>query len=138
VPYLDEDLACREAHLHRDLLYRPLRRNGRVLSARRWIIAVWVGLCLAGIAATSALDVEPHTDEPESPAEKPIPTGSYVVDCQEIADDIEQAQAEAERERQEMLNPSATPEYRGTDTLEMVAVPEECADELEERGMKKH
>ncbi|MBO3676693.1 hypothetical protein [Streptomyces sp. NEAU-YJ-81] len=106
------------------------------MSARRPIIAAWAGLCLAGIAATSALNAEPYTDKPGSPAEEPTPTGTYAVDCQEIADDIEQARAEAKREQPEALNPSATPLHQGTVTFEAVAVPEECADELEDRGLK--
>lgn len=108
------------------------------MSTRRWIIAVWVGLCLAGIAATSALNAGPYTDKPESPTEEPVPTGTYVVDCQEIADDIEQARAEAERQRQEALNPSGTPTYQGGATIKGFLVSEECADELEDRGLKTH
>ncbi|MFI6731049.1 hypothetical protein [Streptomyces atratus] len=104
------------------------------MSARRQIIAAWAGLCLVGIAATSALNAEPYTDKPVSPVEDPTPTGTYAVDCQEIADDIEQARAEAKREQQEALNPSATPAYQSTITD--VWVPEECADELEDRGLK--
>lgn len=104
------------------------------MSARRWIIAVWAGLCLAGMAATSALNVGSYTGQPESPTEEPVPTGTHVVDCQEIADGIEQTRAEAERERQEALDPSATSPYQYTAIA--VAVPEECADELEDRGLK--
>ncbi|MFF3122888.1 hypothetical protein ACFVRD_11050 [Streptomyces sp. NPDC057908] len=104
------------------------------MSARRQIIAAWAGLCLVGIAATSALNAEPYTDKPVSPAEEPTPTDTYAVDCQEIADAIEQARAEAKHEQQEALNPSANPAYQSTVTD--VAVPEECADELEDRGLK--
>ncbi|MFD7996101.1 hypothetical protein [Streptomyces mexicanus] len=99
------------------------------MSARRWIIAVWAGLCLAGIAATSALNAGTYTDKPDSPSEEPVPTDTYVVDCQAIADDIEQARAEAERERQEEP-------LKGRATAKTVWVPEECADELEDRGLK--
>ncbi|MFB7460640.1 MULTISPECIES: hypothetical protein [unclassified Streptomyces] len=99
------------------------------MSARRWIIAVWAGLCLACIAATSALNAGTYTDKPESPSEEPVPTDTYVVDCKAIADDIEQARAEAERERQEEP-------LKGRATAKAVWVPEECADELEDRGLK--
>ncbi|MFD7757570.1 hypothetical protein [Streptomyces sp. NPDC059757] len=99
------------------------------MSARRWIIAVWAGLCLAGIATSSALNAGTHTDKPESPTEKPLPTGAYSVDCQALADDVEQARAEAERARQEEP-------LKGRATAKTVWVPEECADELEDRGLK--
>lgn len=99
------------------------------MNARRWITAVWAGLCLAGIAATSALNAGTHTGKPESPTGEPVPTGTYAVDCQAIADDIEQARAEAERERQE--EPS-----KGGAVAKDVRVPEECADELEDRGLR--
>ncbi|WP_406735497.1 hypothetical protein OG508_37295 [Streptomyces sp. NBC_01108] len=102
------------------------------MSTRRPIIAVWAGLCLVGIAATAALNAEPYTDKRDSPAQEPTPTGPYAVDCREIADHIEQARAEAKREQQEALNPSATPAYQST--VRDVAVTEECADELEDRG----
>ncbi|MEW1681805.1 hypothetical protein [Streptomyces sp. NPDC093594] len=107
------------------------------MSTRRWVVAVWAGLCLVGIAAASALNSGPDTDKPESPQE-PVPTGTYVVDCQEIADDIERARAETERQRQEALNPSGTPTYQGGATATDFLVPEECADELEDRGLKTH
>lgn len=106
------------------------------MSTRRWIIAVWAGLCLVGIAATSAVNAGPYTDKPESPTEEPVPTGTYVVDCKAIADDIEQARAEAEQERQQALHPSAAPTYQGRATMKDVWVPEECADDLEDRGLK--
>ncbi|MFF3253166.1 hypothetical protein ACFYWP_19640 [Actinacidiphila glaucinigra] len=99
------------------------------MSARRWITAVWAGLCLAGIAATSALDAGTQTGKPNSPAEESVPTGTHVVDCQAIADDIEQARAEAEQERQEEpLN--------GRFTAKTVRVPKGCADEVENRSLK--
>ncbi|MEV7815509.1 hypothetical protein AB0P05_33060 [Streptomyces flaveolus] len=99
------------------------------MSARRWITAAWAGLCLVGVTATFALNAGPYADKPATPNEKPVPTGTYVVDCQTIADDLEQALAEAERERQE--EPS-----KGIATARSVWVPEECADELEGRGLK--
>ncbi|MGW9597170.1 hypothetical protein ACWHLZ_43685 [Streptomyces chartreusis] len=104
------------------------------MNTRRWLVA-WAGLCLAGIAATSVLNVGPYTDKPESVTKEPIPTGTHVVNCQEVADDIAQARAEVERERQEVLNPSTTPGQGGI-TFKAVMVPEDCADELEGRGLK--
>jgi len=105
------------------------------MSARRWIIAAWAGLCLAGMAATAALNAGSAPPGPAVPAEEPTPTGTHAVDCQEIAGDIEQARAETERERLEALDPSATPAHRGRLTARAVAVPEECADELQDRGL---
>ncbi|GGZ74634.1 hypothetical protein [Streptomyces bluensis] len=99
------------------------------MSARRWIIAVWAGLCLAGMAATSALNDGPYADTRESPTEEPVRTGPYVADCKAIADYIEQARAEAERELQE--DP-----LKGRATASVVSVPEECADEFENRGLE--
>lgn len=94
-----------------------------------WIIVVWAGLCLAGIAATSALDAGTHPERPESRTEEPVPTGTHAVDCQALADDIEQARAEAERERQKEP-------LKGRATAKTVSVPDECADELEDRGLR--
>ncbi|MGW5210124.1 hypothetical protein ACWEQO_02595 [Streptomyces sp. NPDC004051] len=54
----------------------------------------WAVLCLAGLAA---LDAEPSANAPESPAGEATPSGTYAVDCQEIADRIVQARAERER-----------------------------------------
>ncbi|MFI8303114.1 hypothetical protein ACIF80_06645 [Streptomyces sp. NPDC085927] len=107
------------------------------MNARRRIVAGWAVLCLTGLAATLALDAEPSTDAPESPAGKATPAGTYAVDCQEIADRVEQARAEAERERREAPDPAAAP-GRPNATVRTVAVPEECADELEDRGLKEH
>lgn len=120
----DDGLTHCDAHLR-----CAHRRNGRLLNARRWIAAAWAGLCLAGIAATSALNAGTHTDKPGSRTEEPVPTGTYVVDCQALADDIEQARAEAERERQKEP-------LKGRATVKAVSVPEECADELKDRGLK--
>ncbi|MGD1224943.1 hypothetical protein AB9Q10_41725 [Streptomyces krungchingensis] len=100
------------------------------MSARWWITAVWAGLCLAGITATSALNAGTHSDKPGSRTEEPVPTGTHAADCQAIADDIEQARAEAERERRQD-EPS-----QGRATFKAVWVPEECADELVSRGLK--
>ncbi|MFE2539007.1 hypothetical protein [Actinacidiphila glaucinigra] len=93
------------------------------MSTRRWIIAAWAGLCLVGIAATSALNAGSYPDKPRSPTEEP--TAAHPVDCEALADDIAQARAEAERE-------SHDGNFRATSVL----VLEECADELEERGLK--
>ncbi|GAB3167885.1 hypothetical protein [Streptomyces incanus] len=103
------------------------------MNVRRRIAVGWAVLCLAGLAATSALDAEPSTDASEFPAEETTPTGTYAVDCQEIADHVERFRAEAERERREALDPSATP-GRPNATDRTMSVPEECADELEDRG----
>lgn len=101
-----------------------------LLSVCRGIVLAWAGLCLAGIAATSALDAEPYADEPESPAGEPTPTATYTVDCREIADDIERDRAGAERRMREGLK-------GGHVTVRDVAVPEECAGVLEARGLKR-
>ncbi|CAL9579825.1 hypothetical protein [Streptomyces sp. Tu 3180] len=107
------------------------------MSVRSRVFAGWAVLCLAGLVTTSALDAEPSADRPESPAGEATPTGPYAVDCQEIADGIARDRAEAERERREALDPSAAP-GRPTATFRTVAVPEECADELEHRGLGRH
>lgn len=104
------------------------------MSARRRVVAVWAGLCLGGLAATSALNAEPSTGTPGSPVEEPTPAGVVAVDCEEIADHVERARAEAERERREALDPSAAPTY-ANQTLGTQVVPQECADELEDRGL---
>ncbi|CAL9342591.1 hypothetical protein [Streptomyces radiopugnans] len=104
------------------------------MNARRRIAVGWAVLCLAGLAATFALGTEPSADTRRSPGGEPAPTGTYAVDCRELADDVAQARAEAERERREALAPSATP-VRPNATLRTVMVPEECADEFEDRGL---
>ncbi|WP_410539820.1 hypothetical protein [Streptomyces sp. KL2] len=108
------------------------------MNARRRIAVGWAVLCLAGLAATLALGTEPSADTRRSPGGEPTPTGTYAVDCRELADDVAQAraeaEAEAERERREALAPSATP-VRPNATLRTVMVPEECADEFEDRGL---
>ncbi|MGW2329613.1 hypothetical protein ACWC5C_28185 [Streptomyces sp. NPDC001700] len=105
------------------------------MNTRRWIIPVWAGLCLAGIAATSALNAG-SPGKPDSPYVEPTPTKTHPVDCQKIADDMEQARAEAERKRQEALRPSATSEYGRQFTVTGSRLPEECVDELEDRGLR--
>lgn len=96
----------------------------------------WAVLCLAGLAATSALDADSSGDTRKSPAGEPMPTGTYVVDCQEIADDIAQARAEVEREWREALDPSATPANPRLAVKDW-AVPEECVDELKDLDLKE-
>lgn len=99
------------------------------------VIVAWAGLCLAGVAATAALDAEAYPDHPGSAAEEPTPAGTRTAGCQEIADRIEQARAEAERERQEAFSPSAPPRHQDRLHVTAIVVPKECADELEERGL---
>ncbi|RNG17816.1 hypothetical protein [Streptomyces botrytidirepellens] len=102
---------------------------------RRGIVIAWAGLCLAGIAATAALNAEPYTAQPESPAGEPTPTATYTVDCRRIGDDIERGRAEAKRRQQEALKPSGAPAYQGRVIFTDVAVPEECVDHLKDRGL---
>ncbi|WP_406424505.1 hypothetical protein [Streptomyces sp. NBC_01589] len=106
------------------------------MSARRWIVAVWAVLCLTGITTAAALDAGSPTEQPSSPSGEPTPTGTHVMDCQVIANYIEQVRARVERERQEVLDPSAPAAHRGKISMETVAIPKECADVLEERGLK--
>ncbi|MGW0184420.1 hypothetical protein ACWDV7_01490 [Streptomyces sp. NPDC003362] len=93
--------------------------------ARRRIVTAWAVLCLSGLAATSVLTSEPYTETLEFPAEEPTPTGTHAVDCQELADYVEDA-----------LDPSPPPGYGGSFAVD-VAVPQECADELAERGLPR-
>ncbi|MEV0690307.1 hypothetical protein [Streptomyces sp. NPDC050388] len=79
------------------------------MSTRRRIAVGRAVLCLASLAATSALSAEPSTSATEFAAGEAMPTDMYVVDCQEVADEIEQARAEAEREQREALDSSAAP-----------------------------
>ncbi|GAA3625224.1 hypothetical protein ACLIYM_12340 [Streptomyces fenghuangensis] len=104
------------------------------MSIRRRIVAGWAVLCLAGLAATSVLEAGPPAGTPSSPGSEPTPTDTYTVDCRELADDIAQARAEAERERREALDPSAAPR-RPSATLRTMVVPRECADEFEDSGL---
>lgn len=104
------------------------------MSARRWIAGAWAGLCLAGAAATLALNPESDTDRPEPPAEESPTAEAYAVDCREIADHIARYRAEAEREQPGALDPSAPTQHRAV--VKDFAVPAECADELEDRGLK--
>ncbi|MGX1564358.1 hypothetical protein [Streptomyces sp. NPDC055506] len=105
------------------------------MRARRRIVVAWAGLCLAGLAATLALDSESYTDGSDASTEEPTPSGTNVVDCQEIADSIARARAEARREEREALGPSPTVDYQSV-IVGDVAVPEECADELDDLGIK--
>ncbi|GHB32205.1 hypothetical protein GCM10010377_23120 [Streptomyces viridiviolaceus] len=106
------------------------------MSARRRIVAVWAGLCLGGIAATSALDADPYAGGPEFPGDDPTPAESHAVDCEEIAGELARERAEAAAERQRVLTaaPSAFPSPPVA-TFRAVAVPEGCADELRARGL---
>ncbi|MFF9142608.1 hypothetical protein ACF09G_34185 [Streptomyces albogriseolus] len=63
---------------------KPLR-----MSRRTWV-AVWVVLCVAGIAATAALNASPS---PDPQPEKPVS-----AECAEYIADIEAQLAEARRE----------------------------------------
>ncbi|AKZ55533.1 exported protein of unknown function [Streptomyces ambofaciens ATCC 23877] len=92
----------------------------------RRVVVAWAGLCLAGAAATSALDAEPYADGTGSPAEEPAPTQTHAVNCEEVADLVEQARAEAARERAEGDG--------AVQRLTVMSAPEECADEIEARG----
>ncbi len=103
------------------------------MNARGRIVVAWAGLCLAGLGATVALDTPASTDESESPAGEPTPAGTQAVDCHEVADLIEQARAEAGRERREAVGSSPSAAYQSA-VVGDVAVPEECADELEDLG----
>ncbi|WP_143645427.1 hypothetical protein [Streptomyces swartbergensis] len=102
------------------------------MSARRRIVAAWAGVCLAGLVGTYALNTGSSTGGSGSPGE-PAPTGTYAVDCQEIADHIAQARAEARREHLEAVGPSPTTGYQSV-IVGDVAVPEACAEELEDLG----
>ncbi|MFF3871514.1 hypothetical protein [Streptomyces sp. NPDC001978] len=95
------------------------------MSARAWIVAVWALLCLGGLAATSALDAGPATKKP-TPRETAVDTAA--VDCERIADEIERDRAEA----RETPQPTGRPDF----VAQSVAVAQECADELEERGLR--
>ncbi|MGR3936522.1 hypothetical protein [Streptomyces sp. BRA346] len=102
---------------------------------RRGIVVARAGLCLAGMAATAALNDEPYTAQPESPTGEPTPTAPYTVDCRRIGDDIERERAEAKRKQQEALKPSGAPAYQGRVIARDVAVPEECVNHLKDRGL---
>ncbi|MBT2414306.1 hypothetical protein J7I94_27805 [Streptomyces sp. ISL-12] len=98
-------------------------------NAGRRVVAVWAGLCLAGLTATCVLSSDPYADGPEFPAEEPTPapTGSHSYDCEEIADEIARERAEAAREPALPPSPGAVP----VQTLRAYAVPEDCRDELD-------
>ncbi|MER7715368.1 hypothetical protein ABTX99_00215 [Streptomyces flaveolus] len=104
------------------------------MSAHRRVVAVWAGLCLAGLAATAALRADPYTDGPGTPGEDPTPAESHPVDCEEIADRVARDVREHD-EAQGRAAPSVSPAYRGDTTFTVTLVPEECADELEARGL---
>lgn len=91
-------------------------------------------MCLAGLVGTYALNTQSSTGGSGSPADEPTPTGTYAIACQEFADHIEQARAEALREHLEAFGPSPTVGYQSVIVGDM-AVPEECAEELEDLGM---
>ncbi|MYR42500.1 hypothetical protein [Streptomyces sp. SID5910] len=104
------------------------------MSARRRIVVVWAGLCLAGLAATAALRVDPYADGAGSPGEEPTPTESYAVVCEAVADDVaEERRAGGEGGGRTAPLPSPSPQI--VQKLTMTAVPEECVDELEARGL---
>ncbi|MCT9137915.1 hypothetical protein [Streptomyces violarus] len=105
------------------------------MNARGRIVAVWAGLCLAGLGATLALNTPASTDESESPTREPMLTGTQAFDCQEIAASVEEARAEAGRERREAVGSSPTAAYQSV-IVGDVAVPEECADEIEDLGVE--
>ncbi|MFD7499809.1 hypothetical protein [Streptomyces sp. NPDC059850] len=102
------------------------------MKAAHTAIAAWAGLCLAGLAATSVLTAEPYAQKPDSPYEQatptPTPAATHTVDCRQIADDIERARAEADRQVREG--------FSGNITVTTSVVPEECAGVLEDRGLK--
>lgn len=86
-------------------------------------------LCPGGLVATWALTVEP-SEPPRTPAGEPAPDGGHAVDCREIAASLARDRAEAERRRQEALDPSEGDPYV-VQSLVDVAAPAECADEIE-------
>jgi len=88
------------------------------------------------MAATFALNAGQHTDKPESPPKELTPTGTRALDCREIADYVEQARAEDERERQESSTPSTTGTFRNI--VVTVATTKECAAELKDLDLKTH
>jgi hypothetical protein len=90
-------------------------------------------VCLAGLVGTYALNAASPTGGSGAPAGEPTPTGTYAVACQEFADHLEQARAEALREHLERFGPSPTVGYQPV-IVGDVAVPEECAEGLEDLG----
>ncbi|MFE2046937.1 hypothetical protein [Streptomyces sp. NPDC059459] len=92
----------------------------------RRVVVAWAGLCLAGVAATAALGGEPDAEGTPGPAEESAPTETYAVNCEEVADLVEQARAEAARQRAESGGV--------TQRLTAWPAPGECADEIEARG----
>ncbi|MBN3932105.1 hypothetical protein IQ279_21180 [Streptomyces verrucosisporus] len=104
------------------------------MSVRRRIVAAWAVLCLAGLAATFALETDPSAGTPSPRGGEPAPADTRAVDCRELAADVARARAEAERGRREALDPSVTP-VRPNTTIRTMAVPPECVDEFEDRGL---
>jgi hypothetical protein len=104
------------------------------VSARRRVVAVWAGLCLAGLAATAALRADPYADGPGAPGEDPTPAESHPVDCAEIADRVARERREHD-EAEGRAAPSTSASYRSDTTFTVTLVPEECADELDARGL---
>ncbi|MER5221282.1 hypothetical protein [Streptomyces flaveus] len=88
------------------------------------IVGIWAVLCLIGFAVTYALNAKPTTEEPQ-PRESAVDTA--VVDCEQIADEIERARIEAQEARRSTGEPEIV--------QRMTVVPEQCADQLEERGL---
>ncbi|MEU0848281.1 hypothetical protein ABZ387_09965 [Streptomyces flaveolus] len=104
------------------------------MSARRRGVAVWAGLCLAGLAAAAALRADPYADGPGAPGVDPTPAESHPVDCEEVADRVARERREHD-EAEARAVPSPSPSYRGEATFTVTLVPEECADELDARGL---
>ncbi|MGJ3559362.1 hypothetical protein ACR6C2_13870 [Streptomyces sp. INA 01156] len=94
----------------------------------------WGGPCCAWPASLPPPPSTPSRPRTHrSPRGEATPSGTYAVDCQEIADRI--VQARAERERWEALDPSATPANPRLVITDR-AVPKECVDELKGRDLK--
>ncbi|WP_129840175.1 hypothetical protein [Streptomyces sp. RFCAC02] len=89
---------------------------------------IWAGLCLSGMAVTWALNAWSYSGGPESPAGNPEPSGTYSAECEAIADGIAQA-------RFDELKTQEKERLQGQLTVMDISVPEECADELEARGL---
>ena len=66
-----------------------------------------------------------------APGEDSIPAESHAVDCAEIADRV----ARELREHDEARGRAASATYRSDTTFTVTLVPEECADEMDARGV---